>query len=101
MPFVEHTYLYHVTRSDHRHNFSPYNMLLYISSSPSYPNITSSSTTSPLASIQLEKLAFVPQILLSTVALPLKYARSQGLGKTMFVQTLAFVAFNKVCTSQY
>ena len=87
-PFIQHTYLHHVTRIDHRHNFSPYNTLLYISSaSPS------------THSIKLESLAFIPQLFLSAFALPLLLAK-KDLPSTMLAQTFAFVTFNKVCTSQ-
>ncbi|KAF2876881.1 GPI mannosyltransferase 1 [Massariosphaeria phaeospora] len=90
-PFLEHSYFYHLTRIDHRHNFSPYNTLLYLNSSPK-PN------HSP--SIELERLAFVPQLLLSGVMIPVALSK-KDLPSTMLAQTFAFVAFNKVCTSQY
>ncbi|KAI1298223.1 glycosyltransferase family 50 protein [Xylaria venustula] len=93
MPFVTHTYLHHVTRIDHRHNFSPYNVLLYLTSS------TPPQTHSPWA-IKIESVAFAPQLLLSTVLIPLVGAK-KDLATTMMAQTFAFVAFNKVCTSQY
>ncbi|KAF2007334.1 glycosyltransferase family 50 protein [Amniculicola lignicola CBS 123094] len=93
VPFVEHSYLYHVIRSDHRHNFSPYNTLLYLNASPKDSGIASSS-------LRLERLAFLPQILLSTVMIPLALAK-KDLPSTMLAQTFAFVTFNKVCTSQY
>ena len=89
-PFLQHTYLHHLTRLDHRHNFSPYNTLLYLVSSSSS---TSSSSTWP-------SVPFIPQMALSAVVLPLAYAK-RDLAGTMFAQTFAFVAFNKVCTSQY
>ncbi|KAH7406009.1 PIG-M-domain-containing protein [Phaeosphaeria sp. MPI-PUGE-AT-0046c] len=89
-PFLEHSYFYHLIRIDHRHNFSPYNTLLYLNSSPY-------ATTS---SFELERLAFVPQLLLSAVFIPLVLAK-KDLPSTMLAQTFAFVAFNKVCTSQY
>ncbi|KAK5634898.1 hypothetical protein RRF57_010610 [Xylaria bambusicola] len=108
MPFVTHTYLHHVTRIDHRHNFSPYNVLLYLTSSSS-----SSSSSSPAElissaphntkipwAIKIESIAFVPQLLLSTILIPLVGAK-KDLATTMMAQTFAFVAFNKVCTSQY
>lgn len=88
-PFLQHTYLHHITRIDHRHNFSPYNTLLYLSSSS-----PSSSQT-----IGFESLAFIPQLLLSAVLIPLILTR-HGLPGTMLAQTFAFVALNKVCTSQ-
>ncbi|KUJ18757.1 uncharacterized protein LY89DRAFT_613847 [Mollisia scopiformis] len=90
-PFLQHTYLHHVTRIDHRHNFSPYNTLLYLSSSIPDPSPTA---------IKLESLAFIPQLFLSAVALPILLAK-KDLASTMLAQTFAFVAFNKVCTSQY
>ncbi|EAT92236.1 GPI mannosyltransferase 1 [Parastagonospora nodorum] len=89
-PFLEHSYFYHLIRIDHRHNFSPYNTLLYLNSSP---HATSSS-------FELERLAFVPQILLSAVFIPIALAK-KDLPSTMLAQTFAFVTFNKVCTSQY
>ncbi|KAI2616000.1 glycosyltransferase family 50 protein [Hypoxylon sp. NC1633] len=88
-PFLSHTFFHHVTRIDHRHNFSPYNMLLYLTSA-----LPSSSQ------LKVESLAFVPQLLLSTVLIPLVGAK-KDLPVTMLAQTFAFVAFNKVCTSQY
>lgn len=88
-PFLIHTYLHHLSRSDHRHNFSPYNILLYISSSPNVE------LKSPYPS-----LAFIPQLFIAGVLLPFMLAK-KDLAKTMFVQTFAFVTFNKVCTSQY
>lgn len=92
-PFLEHSYLYHLTRIDHRHNFSPYNTLLYLNSSPR-PELNSSTS-----SFEIERLAFLPQLLLSAVMIPLALAK-KDLSSTMLAQTFAFVTFNKVCTSQ-
>ncbi|KAL8659482.1 MAG: hypothetical protein Q9202_007096 [Teloschistes flavicans] len=88
--FLEHTFLYHLTRIDHRHNFSPYNTLLHLSSA--YPD--------KVSSLKLESLAFVPQLAISAVLIPFALAK-RDLAGTMLAQTFAFVAFNKVCTSQY
>ncbi|CRG83471.1 phosphatidylinositol glycan, class M [Talaromyces islandicus] len=92
-PFLQHTYLHHLTRIDHRHNFSPYNTLLYLSSS-------SSAAAGESQGLRFESLAFIPQLALSTVAIPLILAK-QSLPGAMLAQTFAFVTFNKVCTSQY
>ena len=88
-PFLTHTYLHHLTRIDHRHNFSPYNTLLHLSSA--LPSGTSS--------WKFESLAFIPQLVLSAVGIPVVLAK-RDLGGAMLAQTFAFVAFNKVCTSQ-
>jgi len=89
MPFVEHSYTYHLTRLDHRHNFSVYNVLLHLRSA-----------TGPSSGLKIESLAFLPQLSLSVAFLPLALAK-KDLAATMLVQTFAFVTFNKVCTSQY
>ena len=88
-PFLTHTYLHHLTRIDHRHNFSPYNTLLHLSSA--VPSAT--------GAVKFESLAFIPQLALSAVLIPLALAK-KDLAGTMLAQTFAFVAFNKVCTSQ-
>ncbi|KAK4229217.1 PIG-M-domain-containing protein [Podospora fimiseda] len=87
--FIQHTYLHHVTRVDHRHNFSPYNTQLYLSSA--FPE---------LSEYKIESLAFLPQLLLSCLLIPLATAK-KDLAGSMLAQTFAFVTFNKVCTSQY
>lgn len=88
-PFIAHTYLHHVTRIDHRHNFSPYNIQLYLASA----------TPAPSSGLRIESVAFVPQLLLSCVLIPLVTAKAD-LATSMLAQTFAFVTFNKVCTSQ-
>ena len=87
--FLTHTYLHHLTRIDHRHNFSPYNTLLHLSSA--VPSAT--------GAIKFESLAFLPQLALSAVLIPFALAK-KDLAGTMLAQTFAFVTFNKVCTSQ-
>jgi len=88
-PFLRHTFLHHLTRIDHRHNFSPYNTLLHLSSA----------LPTQIGSMRFESLAFIPQIGLSAVLIPLVLAK-KDLAGAMLAQTFAFVAFNKVCTSQ-
>ena len=91
-PFMQHTFLYHFTRTDHRHNFSLYNTLLYDSSALQTPSHSV---------LSAERLAFLPQLFLSCILLALLPSTSYSLATTLLAQTLAFVAFNKVCTSQY
>jgi phosphatidylinositol glycan class M len=96
---VYESYLYHLHRLDHRHNFSPYFYLTYLT----YP-VRGGATTlggglwarivrSPLAS-------FVPQMGLTLGTGLLFGRRAQDLPFAWFVQTVVFVLFNKVCTSQ-
>lgn len=92
-PFLQHTFLHHLTRIDHRHNFSPYNTLLHLTS------FQSAASPSGMG-MGIERLAFLPQLLLSVALIPLALAK-HDLPGAMLAQTFAFVAFNKVCTSQY
>lgn len=98
--YLNEAFFYHFIRLDHRHNFSIYNVPLYLNSVvPSTGYFT------------LEKLAFVPQLLLSVVIIPLCFIRGLQskdsefnktiLYKIMFIQTFVFIMLNKVCTSQY
>ncbi|KAK7962751.1 GPI mannosyltransferase 1 [Apiospora aurea] len=95
--FLQHTFLHHVTRIDHRHNFSPYNVLLYLASAAAQQL---PAPTGGAGGFKIESVAFVPQLLLSVVLIPLVGAK-KDLAATMLAQTFAFVTFNKVCTSQY
>lgn len=95
--FLQHTFLHHVTRIDHRHNFSPYNMLLYLASAQ--PHLGPAAAAAAPLGLKIESVAFVPQLLLSCVLIPLVGAK-KDLPTTMLAQTFAFVTFNKVCTSQ-
>jgi phosphatidylinositol glycan class M len=82
--FLNHTYLYHLGRVDHRHNFLVYNVAMYFASA--YPSAVA-------------KVAFVPQLALCGL-IAVVFAR-RNLVACLFLQTFAFVAFNKVMTLQY
>ncbi|RKP30535.1 hypothetical protein METBISCDRAFT_16034 [Metschnikowia bicuspidata] len=101
--FLEHSYLYHLTRIDHRHNFSVYNVMIYYASARPYLlNVRETILGTFLARIagQIEHFAFWPQLLVSAGIVPLILAQKH-LTACLFIQTFAFVAFNKVVTSQY
>lgn len=90
--FLDQAYLYHLYRTDHRHNFSIWNMLLYLDSA-----------NKGNGGSNLSKYAFVPQLLLVLMTGCLQWWNPtfDNLLSVLFVQTFAFVAYNKVCTSQY
>lgn len=85
MEFVENTYLFHFTRKDTQHNFSPYFYILRLAEGSEWASI-------------IKTIAFLPQ-LISVFCFGLRYFEQLPL--VCFLQTFAFVALNKVCTSQY
>jgi len=80
--FLQNAYWYHISRSDIRHNFSPYFYVLYLMR-----------TVPHVMSLAL----FVPQMILM-VTVSFKYRHDVEFA--CFMQTFIFVTFNKVCTSQ-
>ncbi|XP_073008451.1 GPI mannosyltransferase 1-like [Typha latifolia] len=83
--FLNEALLYHLTRTDPRHNFSIYFYHIYLHHQHGFSAI--------------EKLiSFLPQFMVQ-LALALQFAAD--LPFCLFVQTVAFVAFNKVITAQY
>jgi phosphatidylinositol glycan class M len=85
--YIEEAFLYHVTRRDHRHNFSVYFYQLYLESS----HHASASSLLP----------FLPQ-LFTQLALLLRFGGNmRAVPLHMFASTVTFVALNKVCTVQY
>ncbi|KAK4393962.1 GPI mannosyltransferase 1 [Sesamum angolense] len=83
--FLHEALLYHLTRTDPRHNFSIYFYHIYLHYEHEF-------------SILEKLISFLPQfivqlVLISGFALDLPFC--------LFLQTLAFVAFNKVITAQY
>lgn len=83
--FIYNAYLYHVTRRDTRHNFSIYFYMLYLIQDSWHSSL-------------LGLLTFVPQVLI--VFFSSLYLH-RDISLCCFVQTFAFVTYNKVCTSQY
>ncbi|XP_010493275.1 PREDICTED: GPI mannosyltransferase 1-like [Camelina sativa] len=83
--FLHEALLYHLTRTDPRHNFSIYFYHIYLHYERQFS--------------ALEKLiSFLPQF---TVQFALVSCFWQDLVFCIFLQTVAFVAFNKVITAQY
>lgn len=101
--YINESFIYHLTRIDHRHNFSIYNLTLYVNSF----------IDSNQSQYSIEKMAFLPQLLLTLFIIPLSFKplfstnstnnnlKFQYLNKILFIQTITFITFNKVCTSQY
>ena len=85
--FLENAYLYHVTRKDHRHNFSLQNVAIYMS-------LDSSGGA-------LSNVIFIPQIIIMLIISSVYNKDFMSVLVGWFLLTLTFVTFNKVITSQY
>ena len=88
--FLYETYIYHLIRSDTRHNFSPYFYLLYLTKYIA--------GAGALVSSFFKFICFLPQALLCFL-FAVKYFDKLDL--CLIVQTICFVMLNKVSTSQY
>ncbi|CEH17504.1 Mannosyltransferase [Ceraceosorus bombacis] len=95
-PYLEASFFYHLTRLDVRHNFSPTFLPAYLGTTSGILSTTQSTSVDTL----LGALAgFGPQLVL-VIAIGWTLG-SRDLAAACAAQTLAFVAFNKVSTSQY
>ncbi|BBN20063.1 GPI mannosyltransferase 1 subunit M [Marchantia polymorpha subsp. ruderalis] len=83
--YLHEALFYHLTRSDHRHNFSIYFYSIYLNDDVGL-------------TLAQRLLAFVPQM---SVQLVLVAFFAKDLPFCFFLQTVAFVTFNKVITAQY
>ena len=96
MEFLEETYLYHVTRVDPRHNFSPYFYPAYLGmaggSGGGHPGAGSYDTGSLFSLVGLAMQLMVAHSTMRS---------SNDLAMAFLAQSMAFVTFNKVSTAQY
>jgi len=99
-PFLYESYLYHIHRLDHRHNFSPYFYQTYLSYPSLDQGLHDSTNSLWIRTLRSPLASFAPQMVLS-FGLGLMFGKTnEDLPFTWFVQTVVFVIFNKVCTSQ-
>ena len=92
--FLYETYLYHLVRKDNRHNFSVFFYDIYLNSSLAHGG----------GQHQLLQMAFRflfdfgPQ---AALLITMSIVYYEDITFCVLLQTMAFVAFNKVCTVQY
>ena len=98
--FLNEAFLFHLSRTDIRHNFSPSFYSAYLSEygggGGGGGGVAASTTT---AAVTRKFLSVLPQLSV-VLAVGIRYAR-RHLPFCLFLQTMGFVAFNKVCTAQY
>ncbi|KAL4422310.1 hypothetical protein ABPG75_008507 [Micractinium tetrahymenae] len=85
--FLHETYLYHASRTDPRHNFSPYFYPAYLASTGGTAATWDVGWAFSLAQAALQ--------------LAVGWACAADLPFCFLLQTMVLVAFNKVCTAQY
>lgn len=89
--FLYETYLYHIWRKDNRHNLSLYFYDIYLTTSSDHVE------TNTMVILLTTLASFLPQVLL---ILTTTYKYYHDITFCVFIQTMIFVAFNKVCTVQ-
>ncbi len=85
--FIEETFLYHLTRLDNRHSFSPYFYEIYLNYSAEMGGFSR-------ASIRLIPTFYI-------IVTSLRFLKGYSIFFLHFLATYAFVSFNKVITLQY
>lgn len=93
-PFLHETYLYHLGRQDHRHNFSVYFYQLYLNSRSQ----VATAATGAGSATPMKWIVFLPQWVLLLLA---AFKLHRNLPFCFLLQTYLFVTFNKVMTAQY
>ncbi|CUG93172.1 mannosyltransferase, putative [Bodo saltans] len=104
--YLDDALLYHFHREDHRHNLSPYWLAMYLNQARRSLVVSQTvieSAGSHIAAVVANDysagwIAFVPQ---AAVLAYVSYVLRRNVAHACCVQTVIFVAFNKVCTVQY
>lgn len=95
-PYLHHALTYHLSRADNRHNFSPSFYGLYLADGGGDGG--GGSAGGAAGGSLLALLAFLPQLVCVAV-LGALWCRTPA--RALLLQTLCFVAMNKVVTAQY
>ena len=102
LDFLEDAFIYHLQRKDIRHNFSPFFYGEYVSTSCTAGLENDGSNETPMTNLSallvLRVLSILPQVA-TAVLVGVKFAKD--LPFALYLQTVGFVALNRVCTAQY
>lgn len=96
--FLHETFLYHATRQDPRHNFSPHFLFTYLYHFA--PRDAAGMPMRPDIPIWLNPTAGAPWCM-ATALLATVWTFTHDLDMSWLLSTIVFVAFNKVSTAQY
>lgn len=88
--YLDEAFIYHIHREDHRHNFSPYWLLMYLNMGRRNLGVG--------VDYSVGLFAFLPQLAVLCYA---SWKLRKNIAHACCVETILFVAFNKVCTVQY
>jgi len=96
MEYLDESMLYHLRRTDHRHNFAPAFYGVYLDAHVQHDSALWLSHVK-----QISDLLASSALPMLSVVLVLGFLLAHDMPFALFAQTLAFVTFNKVCTAQY